>query len=429
MLELRVPGDKSIGHRWLMVAALAEGCSRLSGLPDSADMGATIRVLRSVGARITGAPPDPLVVEGPMMWRTPSGPLDCGNSATTARLLIGLLAGAGREALVTGDASLRRRPMDRVAYPLQAMGARIRYLEATDHVPVLVEGRASGSLRPLRYRPRVSSAQVRSALLLAAVASRTGLEVIDRRESRDHTERVLAHLGAPVLWETGEAGLRVAFDPEEWDGSLSAFSDTAPGDLSSAAFLIVAALLSGRSVRVRSVGLNPGRVGFLEVIRGMGADVRTTTGQTVAGEPVGDIEVRPGSLRPFRIGEDLVPRIIDELPALAVLATRADGVSEIRGAGELRYKESDRLRQLRVNLECLGVPCEETSDGLRVGRAASPLKGRVATGGDHRIAMAFGVLSRLPANELTIDDRRCVAVSYPGFWTDLDRVLIGEERA
>ena len=420
-MDLKLPGDKSIGHRFLILGALAEGESRLKGVPDSLDVRSTGECLRDLGVDLASDGSETLI-RGPASWRSPTHPLDCGNSGTTARLLVGLLSGLGVEARLQGDASLSRRPMDRVVYPLQSMGARIRYLEAPDRLPIQVEKRASGQLRTLRYRPRVSSAQVRGALLLAALASRTDLEILDRLRPRDHTERILASLGAPIDSEADGEGERISLRAAGWDGRLKPLVAEVPGDLSAAAFLIVAALLAQRPVTVRSVGLNPSRTGFLDVLQRMGADVVRTLLAEEAGEPRGDLTVGAAQLRPFGIGESEVPGLVDEVPALAVLASRTAGVSEIRGASELRVKESDRLRLLASNLNAVGVRCEELDDGLRIHGTDSDLAGSITTGGDHRIAMAFGVLAASPGCEIAIDDPACVRVSFPGFWDALDRL-------
>ena len=305
-----VPGDKSIAHRFLILSSLAEGESILSGVPSSLDVASTISCLRALGATIEDSEDGMIRVPGPARWKAPSLALDCGNSGTTARLLTGLLAGLGIEAQLRGDSSLSERPMDRVVYPLQAMGARITYADRPDRLPLRVEGRATGGLRSLRYRPRVSSAQVRAALLLAALAGRTDLEIVDRLRPRDHTERILRAMGAPVVSERVGSGERIHLVADSWDGGLAPLRATVPGDVSSAAFLVVAALLAGRPLTIRGVGLNPTRAGFLRVVEEMGAGVEVCETGVQAGEPVGDITVRPSNLRPFVVHEALVPQLI-----------------------------------------------------------------------------------------------------------------------
>ena len=427
MIDLRVPGDKSIAHRFLILATLAEGESILSGVPASLDVGSTIGCLRKLGAAVEEQGQGRFRVAGPSPWQSPTTPLDCGNSGTTARLLTGLMAGLGVEAELTGDSSLRRRPMDRVVYPLQAMGAKISYSDEPDRLPLRLDGRASGGLRTLRYRPRVSSAQVRAALLLAALAGRTDLEIVDRLRPRDHTERILRDMGAPVASEALDSGERIRFPGATWDRGLAPIDARVPGDLSSSAFLFVAALLTGTHVTIRDVGVNPTRSGFLGVLAEMGARVGLVETGAQAGEPVGDLSVGASALRPFSVDESIVPQLIDEIPALVVLASRVEGVSVIRGASELRVKESDRLALLVSNLRALGVQCEELSDGLRVQGSSAPLSGVVRTGGDHRIAMAFGALGVAPGCAITVDNAECVDVSYPGFWDTLIEVTSGED--
>ncbi|MCK5447921.1 MAG: 3-phosphoshikimate 1-carboxyvinyltransferase [Gemmatimonadetes bacterium] len=422
VVELQVPGDKSVAHRLLVLASLADGDSNLAGVPESLDVRRTLECLQALGARIEDRGGGHVSVRGPTDWRTPSRPLDCGNSGTTARLLIGLLAGLGVGAELRGDPSLSDRPMDRVVYPLQAMGARITYVGHADRFPVRVEERASGELRTLRYRPRVSSAQVRAALLLAALTSRTDLEILDRLRPRDHTERMLRAMGAPVQTDVLEEGERVSFRGSRWSGALQPLDVTVPGDLSSAAFLMVSALLSDRPLKILGVGLNQTRAGFLEVLSGMGASIAHETTIIFAGEPVGSLLVEPGRLGPFEIGAEIIPRLVDEVPALVALASRVDGLSVVRGAAELRVKESDRISLMVSNLQVLGVACEETDDGLRVRGSAGPLIGTVRTSGDHRIAMAFGALGCAPGCDILVDDPECVDVSFPGFWRALDDV-------
>jgi 3-phosphoshikimate 1-carboxyvinyltransferase len=408
-----------------MLSTLAEGESLLSGMPSSLDVTSTISCLRALGATLDDLGDGRIRVAGPAAWKTPNVALDCGNSGTTARLLTGLLAGLGIEAELRGDRSLSARPMDRVVYPLQALGARITYVDRPDRLPLKIEGRATGELRALRYRPRVSSAQVRAALLLAALAGRTDVEIVDRLRPRDHTERILRSMGAPVDSENVDSGERIHFGASSWGGRLTPLRATVPGDLSSAVFLMVAALLTDRHLTIRSVGLNPTRAGFLRVVERMGAKVHVRETGVQAGEPVGDIVVRPSRLRPFDVDGDLVPQLIDEVPALVALACRTEGVSVIRGAAELRVKESDRLSLLASNLRSLGVRCEESEDGLQVHGSSSPLKGEVRTEGDHRIAMAFGALGASPGCDLAVDDRDCVRVSFPGFWEALSDVSGG----
>lgn len=419
---MRVPGDKSLSHRVLMLSTLAHGTSRIRGLLDARDVRSTAEALVGAGASVPGADREEIRIPGPTDLVGPADGIDCGNSGTTARLLVGLLAGLGVETVVDGDASLRRRPMDRVVYPLQAMGARMDYLSEEGRLPIRIHSRATGSLRPLRHRPRVASAQVKSCLLLAGLTSGARVEIVEPGRSRDHTERLLESMGAPIRHGPEGAGARVTLSPGGEPAALRPLDLTVPGDASSAAFLVAAALLAGRPLCIERVGLNPTRIGWIEVLRRMGAELRTEETAEEAGEPVGSITVRPSELGPFEIDRTLVPRVLDEIPVLAVLAARARGTSVLEGAEELRVKESDRLTLLADNLERLGVVCEERPDGLRIEGSAASLEGRATTGGDHRMAMAFGVLRADADARVEVDDPDCVAVSYPGFWTALERL-------
>ncbi len=430
---LRLPGDKSISHRALILASLADGRCEIANLPGSGDLASTRRVLAGLGCTFDASTVSGAAVVGPTRWRRPDAPLDCGNSGTTARLVAGLLTGLGVPARLTGDASLSRRPMDRVVYPLQAMGGRLRYGADRDRLPIDVEARASGALRVLRYRSRVASAQVKSALLLAGLASGTEVEVREPAVTRDHTERLLAALGLPVEYgPLREGGARVRLEggrepAREAGGALPAFDLEVPGDVSSAIFPVAAALLAGRPLRLECVGLNPTRTGWIDLLAGAGARLETRVRRERLGEPEGSVSVEPGPLEPFRVGPDEAARCIDEIPMLAVLAARIPGVTEIRGAAELRVKESDRLALVAENLRGLGASCEELPDGLRIEGTDRPLEGRARSGGDHRIAMAFGSLAAAPGCSVEVDDPSAVAVSYPDFWRDLAVVAQGAQ--
>lgn len=425
---MRLPGDKSIAHRALILACLAEGPSRIRRVPSSGDVNSTRRALVALGSSISNSENGVALVTGPTAWTPSLDRIDCGNSGTTVRLLMGLLVGLGVSVRLTGDESLRKRPMDRVVYPLQSMGGRIQYSEDRDRLPIELEARTTGSLRVLRYRGRVASAQVKSALLLAGLAAGNEVEVREPGVSRDHTERMLASLGAPIEFgPLDDGGARVLLADSAGPVRLPGFDMTIPGDVSSAAFLIAAGLLAGQTVHLEGVGLNRTRTGFLQVLRRMGADIRERIEETRHGEPVGTIDVVPGRLGPFEIRAEEVPALIDEIPMLAILAARATGKSQISGAGELRLKESDRLAALASNLTALGVVCEERPDGLTINGSTRSLSGTVQTGGDHRIAMAFGALGKVPGCAIDVDDRTCVNVSYPGFWADLEIIESGGE--
>jgi len=423
-LRLRVPGDKSLTQRALILATLAEGQSCLRGLLHGGDAASTAAALGALCGGLPALPPDGAQVRvrgvGLRGLRVPAGPLDLGNSGTGCRLLLGVLAGSGLDVRVTGDTSLRSRPMARVTDPLSRMGARFTFDEAEGRLPLAVRG--AHPLQPLDWPSRVASAQVKSALLLAGITGGAFVMVTEPRQSRDHTERLLAQVGAPVIAHAVEDGWRVELrDPPE---RIDALDFTVPGDVSSAAFLLALAALGGTGgeLTVEGVGLNPTRSAFLDVLRRMGAVVEVEgDGATDAAEPIGSIHTRPGPLRQTDVGEAEVPRLIDELPLVAVLGARAQGVTRITGAAELRAKESDRIRALAENLRALGVRADELADGLEVEGTDRPLRGRVRTHGDHRIAMAFGVLGALDRNQIEIDDPAAADVSFPGFWT-----LLGE---
>lgn len=404
--SVRVPGDKSITHRALMLAAMARGTSYLGGALTSLDARSTARVLRALGAGISPLRAGTVVtVSGLGHLRRPGSPLDCGNSGTAARLVLGLLAAHAFTASITGDRSLRRRPMRRVTEPLALMGARFEGPD--DGLPLRIRG---GALRPLRYELPVSSAQLKSAILLAGVAGKVPVSVREPGgRSRDHTERLLRSFGYRVGGEDGW----IDFEP---DGRLVPFELQVPGDFSSAIFLIGAALLAeGGELRVAGVGLNPTRTAALDVLRRMGARLAVEPAGEERDEPVGDIVVRPSGLRGTVVPAGEIPALIDEIPLLAVLASRAEGPTTFHQAGELRVKESDRLALLAGNLRALGVAAEARDQDLHVAGTDAPPRGRVRTDGDHRIAMAFAVLGTLPGARVHIDDMDCAAVSFPGF--------------
>ena len=355
----------------------------------------------------------PVTVIGRGRFRTPPNALDCGNSGTTARLLLGLLAAHRFRATVTGDRSLRRRPMRRVTEPLSLMGARFAPPLA-DHLPIEIRG---GSLRPLTWQLAVSSAQLKSALLLAGLAGNVRVAVREPAgRSRDHTERMLRGLGFPIETRDGWIVLDAG-------GPVPPFDLTVPGDASSAAFLIGAGLIGHRVVSVAQVGLNPTRLGFLAVLRRMSARVVVVPEGEALGEPFGAIHAEPGTLKATVVRAREIPGLIDEVPLLAVLAARAEGETRFEQVGELRVKESDRLAQIANNLTALGYRATGTDNTLTVQGSDHPPRGRVVTDGDHRIAMAFAVLGTVSGARVVVDDRDCVAVSFPGFFDTLDQAL------
>jgi len=415
-LAVRVPGDKSISHRALICAALASGRSRIRNILQSADVRSTSGVLRALGAQVPQLGDDVRVDgRGLAGLAAPEEPLDCGNSGTTARLMSGVLSGCAFPSRLTGDASLSRRPMGRVARPLTTMGAQFTF-DAGEHLPMVVTG---GRLRSIDFESPTASAQVKSAILLAGLVGRVRVTVREPVRSRDHTERMLAALGIDVR----SLGLEASLEPAS---QLAPFQLDVPADPSSAAFFAALAaaggVRGGGPLELTDVALNPTRLGFFHVLRAMGADVAWEAHREECGEPVGSIAVSPLALRGVEVRGEQVPAMIDELPMLACLGALADGVTEIRGASELRVKESDRIAAVVQNLRVVGADADELPDGLRVRGGTKSLGGAVQTHGDHRLAMAFGVLGALSGNAITVDDPDCVSVSYPRFWSDLERV-------
>ena len=425
-LVIRVPGDKSITQRALILGALAEGESRIRAAPRGADPLSTAGALAALGVeirRLDGPASEPVRIPGPGLraWRQPAAPLDLRNSGTGARLLAGALAAQPLSVVLTGDDSLSRRPMERIAAPLRRMGAGVDYVARPGVLPMRVTG---GRLTGIRHVGTVASAQVKSAVLLAALGAGVPVEVREPRRSRDHSERMLEAMGVEVAegWRDGAWSVRLPDPP----ASLAPLDMEVPGDFSSAAFLLAwSALSSGRSpLTIRAVGLNPTRTGLLPVLARMGIGVEVLPGRPAAGEPVGDLRVGAGTgpVRAVEVGEEEIPGMIDEVPILAVLAARARGVTRITGARELRVKESDRLAALALNLRRIGVEVEEYPDGLAIEGTERPLRGAVECFHDHRIAMAFGVLGATPDCDLEVDDPAVADVSFPGFWQLLERV-------
>ena len=431
--RVRVPGDKSISHRVALLAPLASGPCRARGWLDADDTQRSLTAVRALGAMVdsrdgvlTVAPgsfPGPARAGATAAPAAPPAPpaaplaIDCGNSGTTARLLLGLLAGRRVTAVLDGDASLRARPMARVTDPLTALGARVTWLGEPGRLPLRIEGRplAGGAVRL-----PVASAQMKSALLLAALSAAGPVTLSGCGASRDHTEWLLRAMGAPA--DVADRGDTLTAHPA---GPLRPFDLTVPGDPSSAAFLLAAALLvPGSEVTVDDVLLNPTRAGFLNVIRRMGADLTIRPRSDDGWEPVGGITVRQRPLRAFTIVPAEVPTLIDELPLLAVLAACAAGESVVAGAAELRVKESDRIAAIGDGLRALGVPFEARADGFAVrGPCALRAPGaRLATRGDHRIAMSLAVAALVADGPVALDDDACVGISFPGFFAALARL-------
>ena len=412
--RLRVPGDKSISHRYALLAALAGGTSTISGYSTGADCRSTLRCLRALGVDIeetaeTGETSTVTVAgRGIGAFVRPAQALDAGNSGTTMRLLAGILAGHPFDTVLTGDASLQRRPMRRIIDPLQRMGGHV---DATDGRPPLrIRG---GALEGIAYAPPVASAQVKSAVLLAGLHARGITRVRERTPTRDHTERALEAFGAPVTRADGAVAVA--------GGSpLRPLALGVPGDPSSAAFwAVTAAAVPDSDVTLEAVGLNPTRTAFLDILRRAGADIEMDVANTSGGEPSGGIRIRSGRLRDVEIGATEVPALIDELPVLGALAAHGPAV-EVTGAAELRHKESDRITALAAGLRAIGVRVEERPDGFRAERDGTPAGGTVDAAGDHRLAMAFAVAALAGAGPSVIAGAGVVDVSYPGFFSALD---------
>ena len=418
--HVRVPGDKSISHRALLFGAIAEGKTTIEGLLPAEDPISTAACLRAMGAEISPvAEGEIITVHGVGLdgLQEPSEVLDCGNSGTTMRLMLGLLAGRdGRHFVLSGDDSLKRRPMQRVGQPLSIMGADVRGRGQGNFAPLAVQG---CKLRGAVVGTPVASAQVKSALLLAALTADGTSTVIEPAHSRDHSERMLEAFGAD-LDVGGEMGRHITVRP---GAQLQGQHVVVPGDISSAAFwLIAGALVPGADLTVENVGLNPTRTGVLEVLEQMGARIEVLNQRDVAGEPVGDLRVTHGSLKAFRFGEEIMPRLVDEVPILSVAACFCDGESQITGAAELRVKETDRLAVMARQLKAMGADIDEHPDGLTI-RGGRPLKAaKLDSETDHRVAMSLAVAALMAKGDSTLARSEAAAVSYPTFWTDLDRL-------
>ncbi len=414
--EIAVPGDKSISHRALMFNALAVGTARVDGFLDSDDTRSTIACLRALGAEIEDLDDGVLVHgRGRGGLHEADNVLDCGNSGTTMRLIAGILASLPFFSIMTGDASLRRRPMGRIVQPLSAMGARLTARANGTLPPVVVEG---GNIRSgLVMETPVASAQVKSAILLAALAAEGPTTVIEPARSRDHTERMLAAMGAGIVTD----GRSVTLTPPA--GDLRAVDVRVPGDISTAAAWIVAASAHpDAELRLLGVGMNPTRTGLLDILGAMGASITVEGERTVGGEPVADLVVRSARLRGADVHGDVIPRAIDELPLVALAAAVAEGDTVIRDAAELRAKESDRVATTAALLRAFGAEVEERPDGMLV-RGGATLRGaNVVSSGDHRLAMLGAVAGLLAEGDSTVDGAADVSVSYPEFWRDLRRV-------
>lgn len=413
--EMCVPGDKSISHRAVMFGAIAEGTTHISGFLNGADCISTINCFRQLGVRIDHDGGTEVTVHGVGLkgLKKPSGVLDCGNSGTTTRLISGILAGQSFSSTVTGDASVRRRPMKRIMSPLINMGADIVSLEGNDCAPLKI--RAS-SLHGICHESKIASAQVKSAVLLAGLYADGDTTVTEPALSRDYTELMLASMGADITRD----GLSVTLHP---GNPLKAQDITIPGDISSAAYFMGAALIvEGSDLVIKNTGVNPTRAGIIEVFKSMGGSVNLENERIVAGERVADIHVKSSSLHGTEISGAIIPTLIDELPLIAVVASIADGTTIIKDAAELKVKESDRIELVTKNLKAMGAEIEASPDGFIINSSGTPnrLHGIVVDDSlDHRIAMSFAIAGLVADGETEIIHPECVSISYPGFFDDL----------
>lgn len=407
--EITVPGDKSISHRALMFASIAEGDTTIKGLLKGEDNMATLKAFKQMGIRIDEHENGVVAIQGKGLHglKEPEDFIDAGNSGTTMRLLTGLLSGQGFFSVLTGDQYLRKRPMRRVVEPLGQMGARIFGREGGNKAPLAIVG---SKLKEITYNSPVASAQVKSAVLLAGLYADGGTIVTEPTISRDHTERMLAYFGAEI--KRNGATVSIAGGQK-----LTGRNIEVPGDISSAAFFMVAALITKDSeLLIKNVGINPTRTGIIDILQNMGGDLKITNKREVSGEPVGDILVKSSKLKGIEIKGDVIPRAIDELPVVAVAGACAEGITKIRDAKELRVKESDRIGTMASNLKGLGIETTEYEDGMDiVGGRPKVMQDVFNSHGDHRVAMSMIVAGLAADKELSVFDTECIDTSFPGF--------------
>ncbi len=417
---IRVPGDKSISHRAVMLGAISEGTSHITGFLNGADCISTINCFRSMGVDIEYDGGTSVVVHGAGLYglKEPREILDCGNSGTTTRIISGLLAGQDFHSSLTGDASIRKRPMKRIIEPLRAMGADIASVNGNDCAPLRIN---PSKLHGISYDLPISSAQVKSCLLMAALYAKGETVIREPALSRNHTELMLKAMGADIV----SLGTEVRIVP---GNKLTAGDMDVPGDISSAAYFMGAALITpGSDITLENVGINPTRDGIIRVFRDMGGSLELQNLRTSAGEPVADIRIRHSALHGTEISGDIIPALIDELPLIAVVSSFAEGSTVIKDAAELKVKESDRIALVTKNLKAMGADIEAAEDGFIINSHGGPhpLKGAlIDDAADHRIAMSFAVAGLAADGETTITDPECVSISYPGFFSDIDSLLV-----
>ncbi|MBI5048263.1 MAG: 3-phosphoshikimate 1-carboxyvinyltransferase [Deltaproteobacteria bacterium] len=407
--EITVPGDKSISHRAIMLGSIAEGDTTIRGLLKGEDNMATLKAFRQMGVRIDEHENGMVVIQGKGLHglKEPEDFIDAGNSGTTMRLLTGLLSGQEFFSVLTGDQYLRKRPMKRVVEPLSLMGARIFGRENGNKAPLAIVG---SKLKGMTYNSPLASAQVKSAILMAGLYADGGTTVIEPTLSRDHTERMLAYFGAEVKRNGTTVSIKVG-------QKLVGKEIEVPGDISSAAFFMVAALITEDSeLLIKNVGINPARIGIIDILEKMGGQVKILDKREVSGEPVGDILVKSSKLKGIEIKGDIIPRAIDELPVIAVAAAFADGVTEIKDAQELRVKETDRIAAMTSELRGIGVTVSDLPDGMKIEGGKRPIGNDSCTSwGDHRIAMSMIIAGLASERGITISNTDCIDTSFPGF--------------
>jgi len=411
--EIEVPGDKSISHRALIFSSIADGNSTIRGLLKGEDNMATLKAFRKMGIDIEEGDGS-IVVHGKGLHglSEPDDVIDAGNSGTTIRLLSGLLSGQNFYSVITGDRYLRQRPMKRIVEPLSVMGATIMGRDGGNKAPLSIKG---SKLRGIDYISPVASAQVKSAVILAGLYAEGLTSVTEPLISRDHTERMLSYFGASIK----RKGRSVSIESGQ---RLEGRDIVVPGDISSAAFFMVAALITeGSELRIGNVGVNPTRTGIIDILKSMGGNIELVGEREVAGEPVADIVVRSSRLRGIEIKGDLIPRAIDELPVAAVAASFAEGMTTISGARELRVKETDRIATMAEELGKAGIEVETADDGMTI-RGGRPAGAEFMSHGDHRIAMSMAVCGVAAEGESVVSDTECIDTSFPGFGALLDRV-------
>ncbi|MDC3415371.1 3-phosphoshikimate 1-carboxyvinyltransferase [Aquibacillus salsiterrae] len=413
--ELYVPGDKSISHRAIIFGSLANGETTVTHFLDGEDCMRTIDAFRLMGVEIEKNDNTVKIVgKGISGLSEPLEPINLGNSGTTARLLLGVLAGLPFHFTLFGDSSLTKRPMDRVAIPLRVMGATIDGRENGKFLPLSVRG---GELTSITFETPVKSAQVKSGVLLAGLLANGVTSVSEKTTTRDHTENMLQAFGGNVSREAGT--IRI-----EGKQRLSGTTIQVPGDISSAAFFMVAAAIVPRSnVTIKDVGLNPTRTGIIDVMKQMGVSIEVTVERTVGGEPIGSIFIEHSPINGTVIGGDIIPRIIDEIPIIALLATQANGKTIIRDAEELKYKETDRIASVVTTLQALGATIEATEDGMIIEGNGTILGGFADSHGDHRIGMMIAIASLIAKDTVTLKNEESIAISYPNFFVDLEKLI------